>query len=146
MCYIWSQWHQPCDKEHCTYIWHVSLNKHGYDIAYIAHTTNMLHGQYRPNKFTNVCHNTTNCNSYFPCYCQIYVRHKQCAGLMVKALIKHAWALGLSFSYFTFSGSPLTPLYSDPNSLQFKSSTCSLDLRVDFFFERVSVCQIDMVV
>ena len=39
---IWHHWHNPFNKEHCTHIWHISLNKYGCHIQNIAQTTNML--------------------------------------------------------------------------------------------------------
>ena len=42
--HIWSLPHQPCNKELCTHAWHILMNKYSYHIQYIAHTTNMLHG------------------------------------------------------------------------------------------------------
>ena len=43
--HIWSHCHQPYDKESCTHIWQISMNKHGWHIGSIAHIANMPHGQ-----------------------------------------------------------------------------------------------------
>ena len=48
---------------------------------WLSHCIYKSHNQhviwvYRPNIFAQMCYNTTNCNTYFSCYCQICARNK----------------------------------------------------------------------
>ena len=63
----------PCghSKGLHTHIWNISLTKYGYHIANVMSHSQHAKYIYRLNIFAHMCHNTTNCNTYFICNCQI---------------------------------------------------------------------------
>ena len=73
ICHTWSHCHQPCNKEHCIHDLHHW--KYGCHAANIVHTTKIINW-YQDLVFAYICHNTSNCNIYFTCYCQICARNK----------------------------------------------------------------------
>ena len=57
------------------HIFDMTLNKYGYNIVNITHTTNLLHGHIDQH-FAYVCQNMTNYNIYLTCYCHIHASNK----------------------------------------------------------------------
>ena len=57
------------------HIFDMSLNKYGCHIANMRYS-HYAKLAYRPNSYAYVWQNMSNCNSYFTCYCHVYVYNK----------------------------------------------------------------------